>query len=112
MFPAGAGAHAERQAFFPDPNLGDFPQYRTEGPTKVVCRKESRREILNIEDHAVRRANQKLLAKCRFQSIQMAINYSTNGTRILVLPGEYKEVRWTGPPPPNPRRLHAHPARR
>jgi hypothetical protein len=99
MFPAGAGAHAERQAFFPDPNLGDFPQYRTDGPTKVVCRKESRREILNIEDPAVRRANQKLLPKCKFQSIQMAINYSTNGTRILVLPGEYKEVRWTGPPP-------------
>ena len=31
--PAGAGAHAERATFFPDPNLGDFPEYRTTGPS-------------------------------------------------------------------------------
>jgi hypothetical protein len=99
-FPAGAGAHAERQTFFPDPNLGDFPQYRTDGPTKVVCRKESRREIENnVESPGVRREALALLSRCRFQSIQMAVNYSTNGTRILVLPGEYKEVRWLGPAP-------------
>ena len=30
--PAGAGAHAERATFFPDPNLGAFPEYRTDGP--------------------------------------------------------------------------------
>ena len=28
--PAGAGAHAERATFFPDPNLGSFPEYRTD----------------------------------------------------------------------------------
>ena len=32
LVPATAGAHAERTTFFPDPNQGDFPQYRTDGP--------------------------------------------------------------------------------
>ena len=31
--PSAAGAHAERATFFPDPNQGAFPEYRTEGPS-------------------------------------------------------------------------------
>ena len=35
--PAGAGAHAERATFFPDPDQGAFPEYRATGAALVVC---------------------------------------------------------------------------
>ena len=109
-FPAGAGAHAERQTFFPDPNLGNFPQYRTDGPYYVVCRKESRREIQNLDNRELRRLDLQLLKQCKFQSIQMAVNWSTNGTRLLVLPGLYEETRWRGPAPPGCEDVYARTA--
>ena len=95
LLPANAGAHAERATFFPDPNQGDFPEYRDYGPELVVCTKESRRLIQdNIEDSALRRENLQLRSKCKFTTIQMAVNFAKNGYRIKVLPGVYKEQRW------------------
>src|SRR6185295_16806652 len=84
--PAGAGAHAERATFFPDPNVGDFPQYRTTGPSWVVCKPDTRQRIQNMSAD-VRRYNEELLARCNFKSIQRAVNRARNGDRILVLPG-------------------------
>ena len=96
-----AGAHAERATFFPDPNQGDFPEYRDYGPELVVCTKESRRLIQdNIEDSALRRENLQLRAKCKFTTIQMAVNFAKNGYRIKVLPGVYTEQRWIDTRPP------------
>ena len=89
--PAGAGAHAERATFFPDPNVGDFPQYRTTGPSWVVCKPDTRQRIQNMSAD-VRRYNEELLARCNFKSIQRAVNRARNGDRILVLPGTYREV--------------------
>ena len=43
--PAGAGAHAERATFFPDPDQGAFPEYRTTGPALVVCAADTKQRI-------------------------------------------------------------------
>jgi len=34
----------------------------------------------------------RLLKRCRFRDIQRAVNLARNGTRILILPGVYKEL--------------------
>ena len=99
--PASAGAHAERATFFPDPNQGAFPEYREDGPELVVCTRDSGRYIRDlVENSAVRRENEELLSKCRFRTIQMAVNVARNGYRIKVLPGKYTESRWVNSPPP------------
>ena len=108
VLPAGAGAHAERGTFFPDPNEGEFPEYRDYGPELVVCTKESNRLIKEIEDSAVRRENQKLRGRCRFATIQMAVNFAKNGYRIKVLPGTYNESRWINDPPPGCEALYSN----
>ena len=67
----------------------------------MVCTKESRRLIQNnIEDSALRRENLQLRSKCKFTTIQMAVNFAKNGYRIKVLPGVYKEQRWIDTRPP------------
>jgi hypothetical protein len=96
--PAGAGAHAERATFFPDPNQGAFPEYRTDGPSIVVC-KPNTRQLIQSMSAEVRRYNEELLSTCRYKSIQRAVNRARNGDRILVLPGTYREVWWRTPPP-------------
>ncbi len=97
--PSAAGAHSERATFFPDINQGDFPVYRTEGSSIVVCRPNSRQLIARIRDNAVRRENTKLLKRCIFYNIQRAVDLAGNDTRILVLPGEYRENPSRGPAP-------------
>jgi hypothetical protein len=97
--PAGAGAHAERETFFPDPNLGPFPEYRTDGPNTIVCKPETRGLIQELPSE-LRRYNEALLSRCRYRSIQTAINQrGRTGQRIMVMPGEYFEHRYRTPPP-------------
>jgi hypothetical protein len=91
--PAGAGAHAERATFFPDPNVGDFPEYRTDGPTLVVCRPNTRHRIQAMVTGDKRRENEELLSSCTYNSVQAAVNRASNGYRILVMPGVYHEDR-------------------
>jgi len=96
--PAGAGAHAERATFFPDPDAGQFPEFRTTGEALVVCRDDTKQLIK--KNHGPMRANQqRLLAKCRYDSIQDAVNDAENGARIMVLPGVYEEEGSRGPAP-------------
>ena len=52
--PAGAGAHAERATFFPDPDQGAFPEYRTTGPALVVCAADTKQRIKRF--HGPKRA--------------------------------------------------------
>jgi hypothetical protein len=100
VLPASAGAHAERGTFFPDPNLGNFPEYRDSGGREiVVCKLDSRRRIMEIEDSATRKLDLKLLPRCQFKSIQTAVNYARSEDRLKVLPGVYTEERWVNSPP-------------
>jgi hypothetical protein len=100
-FPALSWGHAERATTFPDPNQGNFPQYRTTGRQVVVCARDSRNRIRKIGDDAIRRANLQLLRRCRFHTIQEAVNYAQNNYRIEILPGVYREVPSLEPPTPD-----------
>ena len=96
--PAGAGAHAERPTFFPDPDQGAFPEYRTTGPALVVCADDTKQRIKRF--HGKRRATlQRQLKDCAYSSIQSAVDDAENGTRIMVMPGLYEELDSRGPAP-------------
>ena len=93
--PSGlARAHVERETEFP-PEPGAVPTYRKGGPTLLVCKaKRTLRRIHKLPKKAERR-NLRLYDKCRdggFRHIQAAVNnVKRQGTRILVLPGVYRE---------------------
>jgi hypothetical protein len=87
-------AHEERPAEFPD-GSGSVPQYRPipADPHLVVCdAKRSAKRVSKMKDAALRATNEGLLAECRFNNIQDAVNAVTQaGTTIYVLPGVYEE---------------------
>jgi hypothetical protein len=89
--PPAALAHRERPTSFPDPSAGSVPTTRTSGPSLVVCKPDSRQRIEQSLRGAVRRENLRLLARCSHSHIQAAVDAAANGTRILVLPGVYRE---------------------
>ncbi len=103
LVPALASGHAERPSFFPDHTKGSVPQYRTSGPRLVVCKKDSRRRIRRLLNGASERKNLNLLKRCKFEHIQAAVDEATNGMRILVLPGVYREEPSQASPNPDPR---------
>ena len=91
--PGMAGAHAEREAFFPD-GTGTVPHYRPMIADRhlVVCRPESERRIEKIENDRLRKDNKELLKECRFRNIQDAVNaVKRKNTTIYMLPGVYEE---------------------
>jgi hypothetical protein len=96
--PAASMAHSERESFFPDPDQGAFPTYRSSGPSLVVCKPGSRMRILKFQDQALRERNLRLLERCQYNDIQAAVNAAHNGDRILVLPGFYQELPSRQPP--------------
>ncbi|MGH3735485.1 MAG: right-handed parallel beta-helix repeat-containing protein [Micromonosporaceae bacterium] len=88
-------AHEERPAQFPD-GTGAVPTYRPyPAPNRlVVCRPDSRQRI-SAYARELRAKNQALLAECRYDSIQDAVNaVSVANSTIYVLPGTYTEDRW------------------
>jgi hypothetical protein len=92
-----AGAHSERPTEFPA-EPGVVPTYRTSGPTLVVCAAGSASRIARLPAD-LRTANEQLLQSCAFHSIQDAIDAVTEqGSRILLLPGVYREKGNAGPP--------------
>jgi hypothetical protein len=99
LLPAPAVAHLERPTTYPDPARGAVPTFREGGATLVVCKADSRRRIRQLPQ-ALRKRNLELLPRCRYSDIQAAINAAASGTRILVLPGVYRE---------QPSRAAAHP---
>ena len=101
--PAIASGHAERPSFFPDHRLGTVPEYRSTGPSLVVCKRDSRRRIERMRRGAQRERNLRLLGRCRFRHIQAAVNHARSGYRILVLPGIYREQPSRRAPNPDPR---------
>ena len=89
--PALALGHAERASYFPDYRKGSVPQYRTKGPSVVVCQRNSRDRIIQRLSGALEKRNLALIKRCRYRNIQTAVNEASNGARILVLPGIYRE---------------------
>ena len=91
--PAGAGAHAERATFFPNPDQGAFPEYRTTGPALVVCAATPSSASSGSTARSGVRRYQRQLKDCAYDTIQAAVNDAQNGTRILVMPGVYRGAR-------------------
>lgn len=92
--PTGALAHAERKVKFPS-GKGEVPTYRTSGPALLVCKRaETLQRIQNLPGKA-RERNLQLYEGCRrdgFRNIQAAVDaVRERGSRILILPGVYRE---------------------
>jgi hypothetical protein len=96
-----AAAHEERETFFPEPP-GEVPTYRAQvrAPFLVVCKEDSAERIEELRGR-LRGLNQRLLAQCRYEHIQAAVDAVTRpGTTIYVLPGVYREEPSRVPPSP------------
>jgi hypothetical protein len=89
--PAVAGAHPERKSFFPDGSVGHVPTYRSSGPSRVVCKPQSKGLIRQEFSGRLLRKRLAILKRCRYQDIQAAVNDAHNGDRILIMPGTYEE---------------------
>jgi hypothetical protein len=57
----------------------------------VVCKENSGARIRRLLSGRAERRNLALLERCRFRHIQSAVDAARSGTRILVLPGTYRE---------------------
>jgi hypothetical protein len=98
---APAGGHFERDPVFPDPASdnsveppagGAVPAYRSSARTLVVCQRSSlRRARKRGIRGALLRRNARLARRCRHRDLQSAVDAARNGTRIVVLPGVYRE---------------------
>jgi hypothetical protein len=64
---------------------------------------QPRRMISAKRARALRRINRALARKCRFHSVQRAINASGNNDRVVIMPGRYVEPRSRRSPVNNPR---------
>ena len=100
-----AVAHEEREAIFPDKNVGSVPEYRTfpQAQRVVVCAADSAQRIAALPGEA-RTRSQALLGECAEDSIQDAVNtiaapggLGANST-IYLLPGVYLEEKYAAPP--------------
>lgn len=114
LFSLDAFAHAERASFFPakDVRAQHQPVYRPlidaagqvtlQSPRLVVCKKSGDEGVATGQDSAsliarlpagaLRSANEKLLAECKYQHLQAAVDAVTaRGSNIYVLPGLYRE---------------------
>ena len=102
LAPTAAFGHAERDVEFP-PGPGRVPKYRHKGPSIVVCNSTTPDRIAKLPKRIAAR-NERLLKRCRkdgFHSIQTAINHvKKKGTRILVQPGTYRELKTLKKPLP------------
>ena len=88
---ASAYGHAERLSYYPNHKLGSVPKYKRSGPALVVCKANSGARIRRLLSGRAERRNLSLLKRCAYRDIQAAVDAAGNGTRILVLPGVYRE---------------------
>jgi hypothetical protein len=90
-------AHPERKTTYPDPSKGSVPTIRASGPTLVVCKADSAARVKRIwrgrgpKTTRSRNSRLRLVKRCRYRHIQAAVDAASNGTRILILPGVYRE---------------------
>lgn len=98
LTPTPSSAHGDREFTFP-PGNGATPTYRMDGPTLVVCKQDSAERIVALPP-TERETNERLLPLCGFEHIQAAIDaVAQRGTRILVMPGVYREEPSLAPTP-------------
>lgn len=112
--PSAAFGHAERPSYYPnfdpitkeygDP-FGTTPAIRTSGRALVVCKGDSGKRLRRDfrRDRKKLRARLALLDDCKFKDIQAAVDAAKNDTRILVMPGVYKEGPSRAAPSPDPK---------
>ena len=85
-----AVAHEERPVKFPS-GKGSVPELRNDGPSLVVCKKDSLERVA-VYPERQRARNERLFERCRFRNVQAAVDaVSKRGSRILVMPGVYRE---------------------
>ncbi|MQA83348.1 MAG: hypothetical protein GEV03_01635 [Streptosporangiales bacterium] len=96
-------AHEERKVTLPD-GSGSVPAYRTDGPQLLVCKSDLgdfRRRVADFPAE-LRARNLELFEACQgdgFRHLQDAVDrVERPGTRILVLPGTYREEPSLAPP--------------
>ncbi|MGH2740021.1 MAG: right-handed parallel beta-helix repeat-containing protein [Actinomycetota bacterium] len=89
-----AGAHAERESFFPK-GEGEVPKYRTSGPRLLVCKPGESLRLIRQLPPPFRSRNLALYRECRrsgYGHIQEAVDHvEKRGSRIMILPGVYRE---------------------
>lgn len=100
---SAAVAHEEREVELPD-GSGSVPDYRTDGPRLLVCKGdhgEFQRRIADFPDE-LRARNLELFGQCQrdgYRHLQAAVDdVEQPDTRILVLPGVYREEPSLAPP--------------
>lgn len=93
LIPQLAASHPERTTAFPWPATGHVPAYRSTGPSNVVCTSQSRKLLRREFRHSKRILKRRLatLKRCRYRTIQAAIDHAKSGYRILIMPGTYTE---------------------
>ncbi|HVE68685.1 MAG TPA: hypothetical protein VNB64_08915 [Solirubrobacteraceae bacterium] len=112
--PATAGGHAERRSYFPafdtatrtfKAPFGSVPRYRARGPSRVVCKTDSRNRIVRAFAGRGRLLRKRLatLNRCRYRHIQQAVDAARSGDRIFVMPGVYREEPSRAQPANDPR---------
>ena len=103
-------AHIERHIEFPE-EPGAVPEYRENGPRRLVCKHKQTRRLIKALPKKAERRNMKLHRSCKrkgFRNIQAAVDSVTQqGTRILILPGVYRELPSAVPPGPGCEGLEA-----
>jgi hypothetical protein len=73
------------------------PAIRAGGPTLVVCKADSAERVRRIwrgkgpKTTRSRASRLRLIKRCRYRDIQAAVDAAKNGTRIMILPGVYRE---------------------
>ncbi len=98
---APASAHEERAAGFPD-GSGKVPTYLglSNANYRVACTSTSYTTISKMPNGALKTRNKQLLAKCKYKSIQDAINSITKpNTSVYILPGTYLESKYANSEP-------------
>ena len=109
LVPALAAGHAERATIFPAAEAGQRPVHRTSGPSRVVCKRDSRRLLKRSwagrSRTITRRRNYllRVLKRCRYTHIQQAVDAARSGDRILIMPGVYREEPSRAIPVKDPR---------
>lgn len=95
-----ANAHVERPSEFPAPP-GEVPTYRKGGPTLLVCKRRATARLIQLLPVKAERRNERLHDRCRkrgYRNLQAAVDDVTQqGSRILLLPGVYRELPTAGP---------------
>ena len=110
--PLRAAAHPERRTSFPNPAYGAVPGAADTGTRLISCAPDSRQRIVSATRRRVRARDLRLLRRCRFHSLQAAIDAAPDNATIVILPGTYHgppkpqmsqltELQTCGPPEPN-----------